>query len=213
MKSKVPNSVTFHRKVAKRFILVTFLLISSGCVKQVSFPGIGVEPFFGEPPKTLKAVARVKLLSKNIKGRARVELKTPDKVRIEVLDPLGRVIFVIAGEAEKCTLYNDGILKTCKWDDPALGFFINSRELYSLLTGRVVGEWKKIEGKKDGFVRLKREGGIFSPVLSLGNFREIEGLVIPFTIEIKNNGDTLTLEYLKAVINPTLKNDRFSLGQ
>ncbi len=193
------------------------LLLLAGCSFRPSMRPYDEKGLTGttSAPTSLKALARVEL-ARDIKGRATVLVKSPDKIRIEVYGPMNRIVAVVAGDSEDCTLYYRGRLSGCRWDDPALAGPAGPRELVPILLGTggaVFGDkkgWTTTTDRDGNPAEIVRLG---SPELriSMGDYRTVMGAKIPFIFVIENGTKKLNIRYYSVVLNPRLDGDTFSL--
>ncbi len=152
-----------------------------------------------------------------VKGRATIVVKGPDLFRIEVFGPFNQTVFVLVGNGGGLSVYSKGDVRTYRWDDPFLPYSFRSRDVVSFLTGApyMLDERENYSilthrGRITGFIRSNRDGPVFK--VSMGDYREIGGVSVPFSISVVSKKETLKITYRSVEVEPSLNAEVFTLG-
>ena len=174
-------------------------------------------------PDIIRAEAIVELDSdRRLKGRAIILAKVPDRFRIEVRGPFGRLIGLLLSDGDNLTVFADGELKTYRWSDPALPYPFSAEEFVSFLLGKndlapgAPTEGYAITRNKVGKIAkiVKFEEG--NPILSvdMSDYKANAGYAVPHSISLKDDrrGLELKIRYTSVEINPDIKEDVFKIS-
>jgi len=152
-----------------------------------------------------------------IKGRAALTLKSPDLIRVEIYGAMGHIISVITGDSDNCSVYKEGGVKVCRWDNPELSGLLTPKNLVPILLGRgelAFRDSRHRQSFSDNYGRLTRivtrtEGETVT--VSIGDYRIVRGLRVPFSFTIRSGREELSLDYYSLTLNPPIEDSTFSL--
>ncbi len=187
-------------------------------------------------PDSLTAMLRFSSKQRGLKGRAALTIKSPDLIRVEIYGVMGQILTVIAGDSNDCKVYSKGIIKECNWDEPELSGLLTPQNLVPILLGKGELAFKdsaQRQSSLDGYGRLTRI--IASPKatrvglgtnkknyqrawqrepvkITIGDYRIVDGLRVPFSFNLDGKGGQLTINYYTLQTNPEIPSSAFSLG-
>jgi outer membrane lipoprotein-sorting protein len=197
--------------VPKRaYTLIFLLFILPACPSRSIQP----LPVLVKPPGSLRAEATVELEKIEFKGRAVILVKSPDLVRMDLLGPFNHVVSVIVSDSEGLSYYSNGEVRRYGWDDPLLPYPLRPGELVSLLMGRpeLKGYYEFStdgEGNISKLVKLSEGAAVLK--VSMDDWREVQGLKIPFAIAIEDGGERVNIRYFSVELDPVIGKDLFIL--
>ncbi len=175
-----------------------------------------------------------------LKGRASLTIKSPDLLRVEIYGVMGQILTVVTGDSNDCKVYRKGLIKKCNWNEPELSGLLTPSNLVPILLGKGELAFKdstERQSSLDGYGRLTRI--IANPAstanhettnprtttkdltkpeqrrpvtVTIGDYRIVEGLRVPFSFTLEGRGDLLTINYYTLRPNPQILPSTFSLG-
>ena len=199
------------------FSLLAVFLILSGCA---AMKPAGEEPL-GPPKLTAssiraRAVVEIKKNDLTAAGRAAILAKAPGSFRIEVFGPFGLTAALIASDGHKLFVNSDGEISEFFWGDPEIPYSFEAEEVVSFLTGAPnppTLDTPGIKASRDGWGRLREYSraveGRDALLVTLGEYREVNGAHIPFLIRIEDGKRDLAIKYTEVEINPLIEGDLF----
>ncbi len=211
--------ITFQRSYLLLFVLLVFS--SAGCAL---YPGK-----YKEPKKlddnvhvtSLRASAIVDFKDRDQKSKARILLKEPNLLRIELRGPFSKLLAAHVSDGEKFKFYSSETKKAVvyKNSDSNFPYSFEAGELVSFLTGSfVVGSGKlgsdyKVtygaDGRLSRFIRLNGDEPVY--IVELGDYRSTSGAVVPFMVNVIDKKESFTIRYTNVEINPSVDNSAFTL--
>jgi len=205
------------RPVKRLLPLLAVFLILSGCA---AMKPAGEEPL--GPPKLAassiraRAVVEIKKNEFTASGRAAILAKAPGSFRIEVFGPFGMTAALIASDGQKLFVNSDGEISEFFWGDPEIPYSFEAEEVVSFLTGAPnppTLDTPGIKASRDGWGRLREYSraveGRDALLVTLGEYREVNGAHIPFLIRIEDGKRDLAIKYTEVEINPLIEGDLF----
>ncbi len=187
-----------------------------------------------ESPDSLTAMLRFSSKQTGLKGRASLTIKSPDLIRVEIYGIMGQILTVVAGDSNDCKVYKKGVIKECTWNEPELSGLLTPRNLVPILLGKgelAFRDSAERQSSLDGYGRLTRiianpettallattknrpNPEQIKPVkITIGDYRIVDGLRVPFSFVLDGKGDLLTINYYTLQPNPELPPSAFSLG-
>jgi hypothetical protein len=157
----------------------------------------------------------VELKARDLRGKALIVVKSPDKLRIDILGALKRPVFILASSGEDCDYFNNGKVSSCELNEGELALPFKLSELVGILLGSVQDiingekelgvEWRLLRDTKERPSHLYKymSGDLKTPVLrvSMEDYRDVisdDGRVLaslPYSIVIENDKERLSIQY------------------
>lgn len=201
------------------FILCLVLL--AGCAgitpAPEKAPGHGIEAPVVKAVEAIRA-SGVVIVKRGISmsGRAKITAQRPASFRIEVSGPFGQTMALLISDGESFYVFSNGTEETMRWDDPLMPYPFRPQELVSVLTGAaesVATEGAAVSKDSKGRVtRLGVTGTDGMPFeITLGDFRDINGVTLPFNIRLAKGIEELIIRYSSVEINPALASEPFQI--
>jgi hypothetical protein len=194
----------------RAYTLLIFIFLLPGC----STISIQPTPDLGKAPVSLRAEAIVELEREEFRSRAVILVKSPDLVRIDFRGPFNQVVAVVVSDGTELTFYSNRKIRSYRWDDPQLPYHFRPREFVSFLLGRP-GDKGRYEFTRDSqgnitrLVKLRR--GIPVLKVAMGDWRQVHGVSIPFTIAIEDGHERLNIRYTSVELNSRMEKELFTV--
>jgi len=206
--------------------VLLLLFLFSGCA---ALPPLTKRPTppAGPAPESLRARAVVTLKRDvTVSGRAVIVAKSPDRFRIEVFAPLGQVAATLASDGATLMVFSDGRLRSYDWTDPLFPYSFSSGDVVALLTGSgpFDGETTDRAGRRLRYSYETGPGGRPSVVTKtvegrevlrakLGDWRAVDGAVVPYRISIDDGTQLIDIRYSSVEAAPEVGPGVFSIPE
>lgn len=130
---------------------------------------------------------------------------------------MNSILAVIGGDSKSCFMYLEGTAAPCVWGLTPFGNYVSPGELATILLGphemKGKNDWEVTTGeggRVTSLVKLRDGSAVFRAALK--DYREVEGVEVPFNIVIENgnNGkEKLEIEYSSIELNQEIDNGLF----
>jgi len=217
MISGLTRSVFCHARTLAPAAVCLVLLAGCAALAPVPDKAAGIEAPAIKAVESIRA-SGVVIVKRGIamSGRAKITAQRPASFRIEVSGPFGQTMALLISDGESFYVYSNGTEVTMRWDDPLMPYPFRPQELVAVLTGAaesMAAEGAAVSKDSQGRVtRLGKTGTDGLPFeIMLADFRDTNGVTLPFSIRLAKGIEELIIRYSDVEINPALPPQPFKI--